>query len=336
MTTIKVDSFLNKRFSTRNLSDEEFENIVEDLAEEISKVSYTQSYTNKQLLEDWKKLCQWETIDSHINSTSRIGMKLCEHFFTNFYEIQNKKGESFESLWNKKNLIKILKWNRKSHSTPYLSELKRGIYFCCGLTKNTMYRPQMAKAICLKYKPKTVLDPCAGWGGRMLGVVSSEADYIAFEPNTKTYDSLINLAKFLNIEHKVKIICDDVLNIDKYDLSKVELIITSPPYFDLEVYTNESTQSIANFDNYDLWSENFLKTTIYNCLDLLNANGVSCWNVGKVGKKDMNDDVLKYHSQRNFKVIENFSVISSKRQSLQNSKKNEKSSDNTVVYGDVA
>lgn len=334
--TIKANDFLNKRFSTRNLSDVEFESIIEELAEEISKVSYLQSYTDKQLLDDWQKLCKWKTNDNYINSTSRIGMKMCEHFFPNFYEIQNKKGESFENLWNKENLIKILRWNRKSHSTPYLSELKRGIYFCCGLTKNTMYRPQMAKAVCLRYQPKIVLDPCAGWAGRMLGAVSSGAEYIAFEPNTKTYDGILRLANFLNIENKVRIICDDVLNIDNYDLPKVDLIITSPPYFDLEIYTNESTQSITNCDNYDLWSEKFLKTTIYNCLDLLNSGGVSCWNVGKVGKRDMNDDVLKYHSQRNFKIIENFSVISSKRQSLQSSKKNEKSSDDTVIYGDVA
>ena len=40
-----------------------------------------------------------------------------------------------------------MRWNRKSHSTPYLSEIKRGIYFNFGLPKSTMYRPQMAKMI---------------------------------------------------------------------------------------------------------------------------------------------------------------------------------------------
>jgi 16S rRNA G966 N2-methylase RsmD len=329
---VNINNFLNKKNSIRNLSDIDFENIIEELAESISKISYIQFYTDKHLYDDWQKLCKWKTTGNTINSTSRIGMKLCEHFFPNFYEIQNNKGQSFEKLWNKDNLIKILRWNRKSHSTPYLSELKRGIYFCCGLTKNTMYRPQMAKAICLKYNPKTVLDPCAGWGGRMLGVVSSGAEYIAFEPNTKTYNNLLNLAKFLNIENKVKIICDDVLNIEKYNLQKVDLVITSPPYFDLEIYTDENTQSIQDYDNYELWSEKFLKTTIHNCINLLNENGVSCWNVGKVGKNDMNVDVEKYHNEIKFKIIEKFSVVSSKRQSLQSFSKNEKSSDNTIVY----
>lgn len=329
---VNLNQFLNKRFSTRNLSDTDFENVIEELAELISKVSYLQTYTDKQLYDDWIKLCKWNASENSINSTSRIGMKLCEHFFPNFYDIQNSKGESFANLWNKDNLIKILRWNRKSHSTPYLSELKRGIYFCCGLTKSTMYRPQMAKMICQKYNPKVVFDPCAGWGGRMLGVVSSGANYIAFEPNTTTYNNLLKLVKFLNIENKVTLICDDALNIKKYDFPKIDLIITSPPYFDLEVYCDEKTQSVKDRNNYDSWSNEFLKSIIHNSIDLLNENGKSCWNVGKVGKKDMNDDVKKYHVEKNFQIDENFSVISSKRQALQNSTKNKKSSDDTVVF----
>jgi len=163
---VNLDHYLNVRHSTRNLSDELFESIIEELAEAISKVSIYPEYTNAQLIDDWIKLNRWKNAITNINSTSRIGMKLCEHFFHNFYDITNTKGQSFNNLWAKDNLIKILRW--KSHSTPYLSELKLGVFFCCGLTKNTMYRPQMTKSICDFYQPKIVLDPCCGWGGRML------------------------------------------------------------------------------------------------------------------------------------------------------------------------
>lgn len=334
MTKEILYNFLNKRYSLKNLSNEDFEEIVSLLAEELEKVTYFNFYTDEKLKKDWKDLCEWTTKENYINSTSRVGMKLCEHFFPNFYDIENNKGQSFSNLWKKDNLEKILRWNRKSHSTPYLSELKRGIYFCCGLTKNTMYRPQIAKMICDKYSPKKVLDPCAGWGGRMLGVVSSGSEYIAFEPNTKTYNNLVSLSKFLNIEKKVTLICDDAMNMEKYSLSKVDCIITSPPYFDVEIYTHEKTQSIENYDSYQKWSENFLRGIIHKSLSLLNENGVSCWNVGKVGKKDMNDDVLYYHSQFNFFKKEHFSVISSKRQSLQKTG-SEKSNDDTILYATV-
>jgi DNA modification methylase len=121
------------------------------------------------------------------------------------------------------------------------------------------------------------------------------------------------------------------MNMDKYNLPKVDLVVTSPPYFDLEVYTNEQSQSITNHSNYRTWSDYFLYGIIEKSICHLNDGGVSCWNVGKVGKTDMNDDVKNYHEKLNFKMSKEFSVVSSKRQALQ-TKADKKSSDNTVVY----
>ena len=186
---------LNKRYSTRNMSDADFDKAVPTLAKQLEQTSFYHQYTDEEMTKDYEKLCKWTTTDNSINSTSRLGMKLSEHFCPNFYDIESSTGTSFKSLWTSDNLEKILRWNRKSHSTPYLSELRRGIYFCCGLTKNTMYRPQLMKLACMKYKPEIVLDPCAGWGGRMLGAVSYGANYIAFEPNTTTYSNLQKIVK---------------------------------------------------------------------------------------------------------------------------------------------
>jgi len=327
-----VDDFINKRYSLKNLSDADFDSIVECLAEQLVHKSFYVNYEENILRKDWKKLLEWKSNDDHINSTSRLGMKLCEHFFPNFYDIENNKGESFVSMWNKDNLIKILKWNRKSHSTPYMSELKRGIYFCCGMTKSTMFRPQLAKLICMHYTPSIVLDPCAGWGGRMLGVVSSGARYIAFEPNTKTHNNLKELAAFLKIESQVEIICDSALNMDNYNIPKVDLVLTSPPYFDLEVYTHEETQSVSNHSSYDSWKTGFFIPLMQKSVSKLTENGISCWNVGKVGKNNMRDDVIAFHENRGYNKLNTVSVISSKRQALQNDHRNEKSYDITDIF----
>jgi 16S rRNA G966 N2-methylase RsmD len=327
-----IMDFLNRRYSTRNLSDEAFDSIVGELANQLEYISYHTEYSDKQLNDDWKKLIAWRSQENHINSTSRIGMKLCEHFFSNFFKIENSKGVSFHDMWKAPNLEKILRWNRQSHSTPYLSELKRGIYFCCGQTKSTMFRPQLAKLACLHYQPKIVLDPCAGWGGRMLGVVSSGAYYYAFEPNTETYANLIKLASYLGIEDHVKIFNDDALKMDNYDFPKIDMVITSPPYFDLEVYAHEETQSIVKHNSYDSWRDGFFVPLMTKCAQRLNAGGVSCWNVGKVGKNDMHKDVLDFHTSLNYNNINTLAVVSSKRQSNQGATKNEKSQDITKVF----
>lgn len=325
-----IEQYLNVRYSLRNISDQQFETILPQLARELEQVSYIPNYDDATLQKEWKNLCNYKSNSNTINSTSRVGLKLCEHFFPNFYDIE-MKNKSFSTLWKAENLEKVLRWNRKSHSTPYLSELKRGIYFCFGLTKNTMYRPQMAKLICDTYKPEIVLDPCAGWGGRMLGTVASGAHYYAFEPNTQTYDNLVRLSKFLNIQDKVTLICDDALQIGKYGIPKVDLVLTSPPYYNLEIYCREDTQSITNYETYDDWSKYFFKELIRSCTNHLTAKGHSCWNVGKSGSIDMNDDLQKYHNEFGYKEINQFGVVSSKRQAI-NKTGNEKSQDTTVVF----
>ena len=329
--TVDIKDYLDVRYSTRNLTDADFESIIGELAEQLESVSFVPKYTDEKLLQDWEKLKKWKTTDDYISSTNRIGMKLCEHFFPNFYDIANSRGQSFHSLWKKDNLVKILRWNRNSHSTPYLSELKRGIYFCCGMPKSTMYRPQMSKMICDRYSPQIVLDPCMGWGGRLLGAVASGAHYIGFDPNTETFNNLTRMVKFLGIEDQVTLIHDDAMNMAKYNLPMVDLIITSPPYFDLEVYTNEATQSITNTATYRDWADYFLKGIITNTTCLLNPGGVSCWNVGKVGRNDMHDDVEQFHIDLGFAQLTEFRVMSSKRQQHQTAS-NKKSNDNTVVY----
>lgn len=329
---ISLKDILNKRNSTRALSDEQFDECLPRLAKELESLDFRHRYEEDELRKDWDSLVSWRSDGTTINSTSRKGMKLCEHFCPNFFDIRNPKGVNFSGLWKASNLEKILRWNRRGHSTPYLSELRRGIYFCCGLTKNTMYRPQMMKLACLRHQPRTVLDPCAGWGGRMLGAVSFGSRYIGFEPSTQTYENLLRMVDFLGIGDRVTLIHDDCRTMTNRDLPRVDMILTSPPYFDLEVYSDEDTQSISSHDSYESWSNGFLREVIRSGIHLLTDGGVSCWNVGRVRNHDMQEDVEKHHSEMGFRPIETLKVSSSKRQSNQSAARNEKNDDNTVVY----
>jgi DNA modification methylase len=56
-------------------------------------------------------------------------------------------------------------------------------------------------------------------------------------------------------------------NIHKYDIPKVNLILTSPPYYNLEIYSDEATQSVKNDQSYEQWIDAFLKPVIKYCLD---------------------------------------------------------------------
>ncbi|MEK9767300.1 MAG: hypothetical protein VW683_00150 [Betaproteobacteria bacterium] len=332
----EIYSILNVRYSTRNMSDDEFEQLLPLLAIQLTEVDYHYAYDSSTLHKDWHNLLKEHVHGNTISSTKRVGMKLCEHFFPNFFEIKSK-GKSFEELWKIPTVHeKILRWNRKSHSTPYLSELRRGVYFTQGLTKSTMYRPLIAKAIVQFYNAHSVLDPCAGWGGRMLGSVAAGAMYVGFEPNKKTYDNLCQLAKFLNIETQVKLYNAPFEDIESYlgkPKSQFDLVLTSPPYFNLEIYSDDNTQSYNRYTTYQEWVDGFLKPSIECGIQYLNTGGHSCWNVAKISKtKNLVQDVLNIHEQNNFITDQHFSIVSSKRQSNQTVTKNKKSSDDTVCF----
>lgn len=323
-----IENYLNKRYSTRNLSDTDFLNILPTLAQELTQVDFTTTYTDDQLKKDWQALKKYDTTDTYINSTNRIGMKLCEHFMPNFYDIEDNQGNSFRKYWSDTKLLeKVLAGNRKSHSTPYLSELKRGIYFATGMPKSTMYRPQLSKII--TKGAEHVLDPCAGWGGRMLGAVANGAFYTAFEPNPTTFNNLQQLINFLDIDKNVRIICDDARNIDHYDIPKADVVLTSPPYFDLEIYSNDNNQSVQNCSTYKDWDANFLTIIISKCIIYLNDDGKSCWNVANFGKNDMWKSVDTAHQNLGF----NRNIVYENRSSARPTSKNkDKKSDITVSY----
>lgn len=306
-----IENFLNKRYSLRNLSDKEFNKLVPVLAAELEDVSYLIHYSSNELLKDWNSLKDFKSENIYnINSTSRVGMKLLEHFNQNIWNVKGVNSDSFADSWNKKTLEKVLIWNRKSHSTPYMSEIRRGVYFCEGLGKVTMYRPTLAKMICEYFKPEIVFDPCAGWGGRMLGSVAAGSKYIGVEPCKETYINLINMSKLLNIIDRVTLINDSAENF--LPNKKVQLILTSPPYFNLEIYDgNDDNQSINKYPTYKLWKEGFLHNIIEKSASVL--DGVSCWNVSNYGKYNIIGDVIKYHEDLGFTKKEEFFVSSSKR-----------------------
>ena len=71
-----IDQFLNKKFSTRNLSNEEFIEILPLMAVELSEFNYLPHYSDLELNDDWNKLLNWMCDKNFINSTSRIFMIL--------------------------------------------------------------------------------------------------------------------------------------------------------------------------------------------------------------------------------------------------------------------
>jgi len=315
-----MQQIINKRNALRNLSDEEFETLLPTLTSELEAhgILY-ETYDEKTIQADWLALCKKpvDNIQTNIAATNTAGMKIMKKYMKHFYDVANYKGISITSLWKKEFLEKAIRFNRKNHSTPYASEIIRSLGFTNGLGKVTMYRPLMARNIVSYFKAKSVLDVCAGWGGRMLGAKSlgQEILYTGIEPCEKTFTSLCTICNELDLQNIVLVNekAEDFLD-TLPDSVTFDIALTSPPYFNLEVYSNESTQSISGGKDYPTWLKVFLEPLIAKVLKRVTY---SCWSVKnfKTDKKyDLFTDVVRIHEEYGWKLLDVvFTMSNSKR-----------------------
>lgn len=135
-----------------------------------------------------------------------------------------------------------------------------------GIPAVAEFPPYVARTIYSEYALNTesmkVLDPCCGWGGRMIGCATvPNSTYIGFEPSTKTYDGLMRLGEWLKIlqpsfNFEITKIPYEEADVEKY--GKFDIALTSPPYYDTERYSEETTNSLNKFESYDEWVEGFM------------------------------------------------------------------------------
>ena len=146
------------------------------------------------------------------------------------------------------------------------------------------FRPYMARDIYKKYVKNgdKVLNPCAGWGGRLIGIASclfSDIEYVETDPQTETYNGLVKLKEFLRLGDNYK---QYNLPFEDLEVEKeyFDFVFTSPPYFDTEKYSDENTQSYKKYDSFDRWKNGFLKPMIDKILYCMKADGKCLLNVG--------------------------------------------------------
>lgn len=271
---------------------------------DLMAIDYHYNYSDGELMSDWYKLCNTTQFKS--GSQFRPGIKLCQHFFPNFWHIRNSRGTSFAQCWQDRNLMEdVLQWGKKGMSQLWMSWIRRAIFMRAGLPNSSFYRPHFSRQIILEsgIRTGTLFDPCAGWGGRMLGTVSSGWHYIACEPNTETYRNLLELVEFLGIADNVTLLNQPAEHFDYGSLrGKVDVVLTSPPYFNLEVYSAESTQSYNKHKNYTEWKDQWLIPLIKECTSLLKPSGVSCWNAMNFAACPLAADVVDAHHGLGWKV----------------------------------
>jgi hypothetical protein len=145
----------------------------------------------------------------------------------------------------------------------------------------TNFRPSLAKAIVEVYSPQggSVLDPCAGYGGRAAGSLASGRDYFGVDPHPKAKESFSRLQlafggslTFFNMPFE---------EFDEKPLG-VDLVFTSPPYFSVERYSDDATQSWVRYKTWDSWVHSFLEPLALKSFYHLKPGGAFCVNTKNI------------------------------------------------------
>lgn len=276
---------------------------------ELMALDYRYDYSTSELWEDWQRLCgikQYKT-----GSQFKPGMKLCQHFCDNFWRIENAAGQSFEQAWKDPQIMEqVRQWGLQGMSQLWLSWIRRAVFMAAGLPNSSFYRPHFSKQIIGRtgLSSGTLFDPCAGWGGRMLGTLAAGWRYRACEPNPETHANLSEMINWLKNMHPapldVEIYQQPAETFDIGDIGPVDVVLTSPPYFNLEVYSQDSAQSYNQHKTYDQWRDRWFVPLVERCLDHLRPTGISAWNVMNFKRHDLVQDLIDAHHRKGWHLVD--------------------------------
>lgn len=193
----------------------------------------------------------------------------------NLCKVKTKKGSFYEMMMDDDKRedwwIKTNKYANGSRPNTPASRLFEVYRRCTGAV--VFFKPTIAINMYHKYGATHVLDPCAGWGGRMLGALAKKIAYTGMDTNLNlrpSYDAMME--RFGN----ATMVWGDALEQDFASID-YDMVLTSPPYWDtgnLEIY-----ELMKVWKTEKEFYESFLVPLITKCRASIKRGGKVCFNI---------------------------------------------------------
>jgi len=153
--------------------------------------------------------------------------------------------------------------------------VREGVFRCAALRECTQFKPTLTKGVCELFGATRVLDFSAGWGDRLLGALATPAvkKYHAYDPNPALVEGHAAILKRWARKRNFKVVCAPAESVPKFT-GKFDLVFTSPPFFDVEVYTDAPGQSIQGRHSLDAWLVEFLFPVVTRAWAALDTDGM--------------------------------------------------------------
>ena len=154
----------------------------------------------------------------------------------------------------------------------------------------SQFKPNIAKVLYDKLGSKSILDFSAGWGDRLAGFYASETGefYIGIDPRKENHPIYEQQKQFYE-KHRTMFEVDKKSMFVEYPAEDFEYkpdsydtVFTSPPYFGVERYSYDDTQSWVRYKTIDEWNEHFLQKTLKKLWCSVKSGGYILINISDV------------------------------------------------------
>ena len=193
-----------------------------------------------------------------------------------------------------KNGLTFSEWAEKHKEKPYVKSMieyykklpssSLGLYKAFQLYSGSGaivgFKPLVARWICLNYKPTTILDFCAGWGGRLLGALSTNTNYIGYDTNTDLIEPYTKLLEECDSSGTAQIYFEDSSKAD-FSAHTYDMILTSPPYFLSGSSTQERYPHMPSYTSKEQFNKEFFLPVLRKAWAGLSEEGWCILNLPK-------------------------------------------------------
>ncbi len=261
-----------------------------------------------------------------VGSTAH-GLSLAWSYMPHHWGITCGKMKTPMEIWNdeehlKKGIKKLLTgvfWGKVEPDNITDSTMRSLLRRYSGTQAVSNFRPTAAALMYDKFLEKasplfgtkagTTWDMSCGYGGRLLGSIAADVNYIGTDPCTETFEGLEQIkSDWSNPNRNVELhkIGSEEFRPDK---NSVELCFTSPPYFDWEKYSTEDSQSYKKYPTSEEWLNGFLFDTIKNCHYGLKPGGILGMNVANTKRiKNFESETVRLGIEAGFSHIDTWKL----------------------------
>jgi SAM-dependent methyltransferase len=240
-----------------------------------------------------------EDLHTVLKKPSMVGFRIVNAFHPQMWNARVRGRSPLQSFENdhllRKSLLRaITMWPDRRCWSPHCIRMLMGLQ---NRSRVANFRPTVARSLIARYTPEggNVLDFAAGFGGRLLGALSLPVTYIGIDPAHPQIMGLRGMAEYLAAStcgraHLHHGCAEDKMK--EFRSGSFDFVFSSPPYFNLEKYSSEATQSRIRYPRYKCWKDLFLFAVMSQAYRVLKNGGRLAINVSNLRHHAVADDTL--------------------------------------------